>query len=67
MDATFIQPASSTQNTYKARDPEMQHMREDNQLKFGMNAHIEVDELQGLVQHRSSLWPMLAMSWSLEC
>jgi transposase, IS5 family len=49
VDATIINPPTSTKNRDQARDPEMRHTRKGQQYYFGMKAHIGVDAASGLV------------------
>lgn len=49
VDATIITAPSSTKNRSGKRDPEMHQTKNDNQLHFGMKAHIGVDAESGLV------------------
>lgn len=48
VDATIIGAPSSTKNTEKARDPEMNQTRKGQQWYFGMKLHIGVDSLKFL-------------------
>jgi IS5 family transposase len=43
IDATIIEAPSSTKNSKKSRDPEMQQCKKGNQWHFGMKLHIGVD------------------------
>lgn len=49
VDATIIAAPSSTENNYKARDPEMHSSQKGNQWYFGMKAHIGADADSGLM------------------
>ncbi len=48
VDASIIEAPSSTKNRSGARDPEMRQTRKGKQWRFGMKAHIGVDEASGL-------------------
>lgn len=49
VDATLISAPTSTKNSEKRRDPEMQQTKKGNQWYFGMKLHIGVDADTGLV------------------
>ncbi len=51
VDATIVAVAPSAKNQAKQRDPEMKHTKKGNQWFFGMQAHIGVDAVTGLI-HR---------------
>ena len=48
IDATLIAALPSTKNRARKRDPEMRSSKKDNQLYFGIKAHIGVDATSGL-------------------
>jgi len=49
VDATIINPPSSTKNADKARDPEMHQTKKRKQWYFGMKAHFGVDSRTKLI------------------
>ena len=49
VDATIINPPSSTKNADKARDPEMHQTKKGNRCSFGMKAHFGVDSRTKLI------------------
>ena len=49
IDATIIQAPSSTKNSSKSRDPQMQQTKKGNEWHFGMKAHVGVDAGTGMV------------------
>ncbi len=68
VDATIIDPPSSTKNKTGARDPEMSSTKKGNDWYFGMKAHIGVDAYSGVIHsletstaklHDSQVWDVL--------
>ena len=49
IEATLISALSSTTNKTGERDPELHQSKKGNQWYFGMNVHIGVDKVSGLI------------------